>query len=148
MPQSLSVVDIHIVFSTKNREPLIARDHEAALWAYVAGICRNHECVPHAVGGMPDHIHIACSLHRTVTQSDLVKEIKIGATKWMKAETGWPFAWQRGYGVFSFGPAQKLEVIAYIQNQREHHRVRTFKEEFVAFLERHGVEYDPQYVWD
>jgi hypothetical protein len=112
----------------------------------------NHGPIPEAyrVGGVADHVHIACTLPRTVPVSKLLEEIKKSSSAWIKqqASTSRGFAWQAGYGAFSLGQSQLDALIAYIDGQDEHHRKRTFKEEFVEFLKRYGVDYDERYVWD
>ena len=148
MPQSHSAVFIHIIFSTYGRAPLIRDSIAERLWAYIAGACNQQGCVTFAVGGVADHVHIACALARTTTQSDLIKEIKTMSTRWLRSEGIDGFMWQRGYGVFSFGPPQKRAIVNYIDNQREHHRTITFQEEVRRFLNRYGVSFDEAYLWD
>jgi REP element-mobilizing transposase RayT len=149
MPQSLSRVLIHLVFSTKNREPSIAADVRPRLHAYIAGILEQLKCPSIQTGGVADHVHILFALHRTVTQSDAVEEVKKGSSKWMKVEGREPsFAWQAGYGAFSIGESQVETVEHYIRNQEEHHRKMTFQEEYRKLLERYNVPYDERYVWD
>lgn len=100
-------------------------------------------------GGVSDHVHILCLLSRTISQAELVEEVKKSSSKWMKAEGGVPgFSWQAGYSAFSIGESQADTVIKYIQNQEEHHRKVTFQDEFLNFLERYKVAYDERYVWD
>ena len=149
MPQSLSTVLVHLVFSTKHREPIIAPEIRPRLHAYMAGILDNLKSPSLQTGGVADHVHSLFLLHRTISQADLIEEVKKSATKWMKAEGGVPrFTWQAGYGAFSIGESQADTVIRYIQKQEEHHRTVTFQEEFRKFLERYKVAYDEQYVWD
>jgi putative transposase len=150
MPQSLANVLLHIVFSTKVRVPLISPEIEEDLWAYLATVCRTLDCPAHAIGGMPDHVHIACSLSRTTTIADLLNALKSDSSKWIKALDGKQrdFAWQAGYGAFSIGQSQLDEVRRYIARQKEHHRVRTFQDEFREMLQRYEVPFDERYVWD
>jgi REP element-mobilizing transposase RayT len=150
MPQSLSKVLLHVVFSTKNREKTICKQLRSALHAYMAGICRARGSEAYRVSGTDDHIHIACSLPRTLTMAKLVEEIKKPSSIWMKQQDlGTPkFAWQSGYGIFSLGQSQLPALLQYIDNQEEHHRTRSFKEEFLELLEKYGVEYDEKYLWD
>jgi REP element-mobilizing transposase RayT len=149
MPQSLSRVLIHLVFSTKNREPSIAADVRPRLHGYIVGILEQIKCPSIQTGGVADHVHILFALNRTVTQADAVEEIKKGSSKWMKAEGREPkFSWQAGYGAFSIGESQLDAVVSYIQNQKEHHRKMTFYEEYRKLLEKYNVPYDEKYVWD
>jgi REP element-mobilizing transposase RayT len=149
MPQSLSKVLLHLVFSTKHREPFIGPVVRTRLHAYIVGILDHLKSSSIQTGGVEDHVHILCALHRTISQADLVEEVKKGSSKWMKAEGGVPgFSWQAGYGAFSIGESQADAVVRYIRNQEEHHRKVTFQEEYRRFLERYKVAYDERYVWD
>ncbi|MCL1920343.1 MAG: IS200/IS605 family transposase [Kiritimatiellaeota bacterium] len=150
MPQSLTNVYVHIVFSTKNRCPLIDDSVRQTLWAYIGGICRTLECFAFRVGGTSDHIHICCLLSKKVTQVELLQEVKRKSSLWMKTQGARyaDFYWQDGYGVFSVSPPETGKVAEYIDNQHEHHKTRTFQEEFLAFLKKYGVEYDERYLWD
>ena len=151
MPQSLSKVIIHVVFSTKDRTPFL-RDKELKhrTHAFLGGICKQQGCIPIKIGGVEDHVHILATLSRTTSQADLVKELKRASAIWIKAlETSLStFAWQAGYGVFSIGQSQIEESIRYIDNQEEHHRKVSFRDEFRRFLEKYHVEYDETFVWD
>ena len=150
MPQSLSNVLLHIVFSTKNREPLVDELIEPEVHAYLATVCKSIGCPAHKIGGTDDHVHIACTLSRTVPISSLVQEIKQDSSKWMKTcgEKYRSFAWQNGYGAFSIGQGQLEHLRRYIANQRAHHRRESFQDEFRAILGRYQVAYDERYVWD
>ena len=150
MAQSLSQILLHVVFSTKNRERWLDAELRSDLHAYLAGGCREIGSNAYRVGGTDDHVHVACSLPRTVTVSKLLAEIKRSSSAWMK--TRGPeyegFAWQAGYGAFSLGQSQLPVLLRYIDGQEEHHKKQTFKEEFLAFLKRYRVEYDERYLWD
>lgn len=149
MPQSLSRVLIHLVFSTKNREPCIAADVRPRLHGYIVGILDHLKSPSIQTGGVADHVHILFALGRTITQAQIVEEVKTGTSKWMKADGGVPgFSWQAGYGAFSIGESQVETVVRYIQNQEEHHRKSTFQDEYRKFLERYNITYDEKYVWD
>ncbi|MDD4271129.1 MAG: IS200/IS605 family transposase [Thermoguttaceae bacterium] len=150
MPQSLSRVLLHIVFSTKQRKPWISPAIQDRLHAYLAGTCRGIGSEAFRVGGMADHVHIACSLPRTMTISKLVERIKTTTSAWMKGQDKGPrhFAWQGGYGAFSLGLSQLSSLIDYIDRQEEHHRKRSFHEEFLDILRRYNVPYDERYVCD
>ena len=150
MPQSLANVLIHVIFSTKNRAPLIQPGIEEELIRYVASVCRACGSPAHKIGGTNDHVHIACSLSRTITVSKLVEEVKKSSSKWIKTK-GTPysgFSWQAGYGAFSVGQSQLPTLKRYIARQKEHHQRTTFQEEFRAFLERYRIEYNENHVWD
>jgi REP element-mobilizing transposase RayT len=150
MPQSLSVLLIHVVFSTKDRTPLLGPEIGPALHAYLATVARNADCECFRVGGVADHVHLAIRLARTVTVAALIEELKTSSSKWLKTQSPSlaTFAWQRGYGAFSVGPRDRDALLQYIDGQEEHHRTRTFQEEYRAFLEKYGVAYDERYVWD
>ena len=150
MPQSLSKVLLHVVFSTKNREKIIPGHLRVKLHAYLAGICRAKGSEAYRVGGTEDHVHIACTLPRTLTQAKLLEEIKKPSSIWMKQqERGIPhFSWQSGYGIFSLGRSQLPTLLQYIDNQEQHHRTKGFKEELIELLEKYDVEYDEKYLWE
>ncbi len=150
MPQSLSKVYVHITFSTKNREEMIDESIQSKLFAYLGGICKGLECNPVRVGGTTDHVHILCTLSRKISQAKLIEEIKKESSKWMKkqGERYHHFYWQHGYGIFSVNPIKIEVVVDYINNQKEHHRTKTFREELQAFLKKYHVDYDERYVWD
>ena len=149
MPQSLSKVLIHLIFSTKHREPLISPEIRPRLHGYLVGIFENLKSPSIQAGGVADHVHVLFGLGRTISQADLVEEVKKSASKWMKTDGGVPgFAWQAGYGAFSIGDSQADAVIRYIRNQEEHHRKVTFQEDYRKFLIRYKVAFDERYVWD
>jgi REP element-mobilizing transposase RayT len=151
MPQSLAQIYLHIVFSTKHRQSYF---HDVAfaseLHAYLAGICKKQDCFPKHVGGHIDHVHLLCSLSRRKTVADLVRELKTGASTWIKTQRNdlRDFHWQDGYGVFSVSQSQMEKVKEYIDNQNEHHRIMTFQDEFRQLLKKHGITFDEKYVWD
>ena len=150
MPQSLDNVLLHLVFSTKDRFPCLGASIRPALHAYLATVARNADCECTRAGGVADHVHLAIQFSRTITIAALVEELKTSSSKWLKTQS--PelsgFAWQRGYGVFSVGPSAFSALLAYIDNQEEHHRTRTFQDEYRAFLTKYGVAFDERYVWD
>jgi putative transposase len=150
MPQSLSNVIIHIIFSTKDREPWLDRDVRPRMHAYVATICRDLNAEAFLVDGVADHLHVVTTLPRTMSQADLVESIKKTSSKWIKAldPKYRGFYWQRGYGAFSVSPSHLEAVLKYVESQEEHHRTRSFQEEYRDFLGKHGVEFDERYVWD
>ncbi|MEI7929526.1 MAG: IS200/IS605 family transposase [Verrucomicrobiales bacterium] len=128
MPQSLSYLLTHIVFSTKDRAPVIDPVVRPALHAYLATVARNVDCECFRVGGVADHVHLAVRLSRTITMAQLIEELKTSSSKWLKTQSPGlaTFAWQRGYGAFSVGPSDLDALLNYIDNQDEHHRTRTF----------------------
>jgi REP element-mobilizing transposase RayT len=134
----------HIVFSTKQRAQLI-KDREK-LWAYTAGICRNIGAAPRAIGGMDDHCHLLLTL-RDLQISKIVNAVKSNSSKWMN-EHKRGFGWQNGYAAFSVSASNIASVTKYIEGQEEHHRRRTFEEEYIALLKKHDVGYDERYVFD
>jgi REP element-mobilizing transposase RayT len=150
MGQSLVKNYIHIVFSTKHHEPLIQLPYADELHSYLGGICKNLECQPIKIGGYTDHVHILCLLSKKITLIKLLEELKSHSSKWIKTKGALleKFYWQDGYGAFSINPTEVDKVIDYIANQDEHHRKKTFQDEYRAFLKKYQVEYDEKYVWD
>ena len=150
MPQSLSYLLTHIVFSTKDRVPVLDAPVRPALHAYLATVARNVDCECFRVGGVADHVHLAVRLSRTTTMAQLIEELKTSSSKWLKTQSPAlaAFAWQRGYGAFSVGPSDLNTLHHYIDTQEEHHRTRTFQDEYRDFLQKYGIEYDERYVWD
>lgn len=150
MPQSLSYLLTHIVFSTKDRAPVLDATVRPALHAYLATVSRNVDCECFRVGGVADHVHLAVRLSRTITMAQLIEELKTSSSKWLKTQSPAlaSFAWQRGYGAFSVGPSDQETLIHYIDNQEEHHRTRTFQDEYRAFLTKYKIAYDERYIWD
>jgi REP element-mobilizing transposase RayT len=150
MPQSVSKVILHVIFSTKNREPCLDSNVRLRVHAYLATVCRDLGADFVRVGGVADHVHIVTSLPRTTSQAELIEKIKKVSSKWIKTSDARyrGFFWQRGYGAFSVSPSQLESVLRYIETQREHHRTRTFQEEYRELLRRHGVDFDERYIWD
>jgi len=149
MGQSLVKNYIHIVFSTKNRQPLILQSVESELHKYLGSICNKLECRVIQVGGCTDHIHILCMLSPKLALMKLAEEVKSRSSKWMKStgEEYGHFYWQDGYGAFSVNPSEIDTAIGYIANQHEYHHTKTFQEEYRMFLKKYNVEYDERYVW-
>jgi REP element-mobilizing transposase RayT len=147
MPSTHLSITIHLVFGTKNREPMIAAEWMGKLHAYLGGIVRGLGAAPLEIGGVADHVHLLIGIKATHRLSDVVREVKSESSRWVHEQTGgMEFAWQEGYGAFSVSPSQCNVVRDYIQNQAEHHRKLTFREEYVGFLKRAGVDYDERYV--
>jgi len=149
MANTYHSLHVHCVFSTKDRESWIKGDVEQRLWSYIGGIIRKNHMISRCVGGAPDHIHVLISLPASLAVSKAVQLIKGGSCKWihdtLSAMTS--FRWQNGYGAFSVSTSHVPEVMAYIANQREHHRTRTFQEEYLSFLRRHQIAFDEKYLW-
>lgn len=148
MPQSLSFMLVHIVFSTKDRRPLLNESVRLPLHAYLATVVRDKKCDCFRVGGVADHVHLAVRLHPTIGLAKLLEEMKTNSSKWMKTQGVEGFAWQRGYGAFSVSPVDVDALIRYIEGQEAHHRKRDFQEEMRAFFEKYHVVFDERYVWD
>lgn len=150
MPQSLSRVIVHAIFSAKERRPFLDVDTRPKLHAYLATVARNAGCEAYRVGGVADYAHLAIRLSRTITIADLVETLKTSSSKWLKTQSPGlaEFSWQRGYGCFSVGPSDLDSLRAYIDGQEEHHKTRTFQDEFRRFLKKYGVKYNEAYVWD
>lgn len=153
MPQSLNKVILHMVFSTKDRRPLIDADIRPRLHAYMSEILRDIESPQsqaYRVGGVADHVHIAATLPRTVTIAKLFEIVKKESSSWIKRHGAkyQDFYWQNGYGNFSVGPSQLDQLIQYIDNQEEHHKTVSFQDEFRKLLEKYNIDYDERYVWD
>lgn len=140
---------MHYVFSTKDRSKIITPELKERLWPYMGGIARENKMRALTVGGTVDHVHILLSIPSTMPFAKAIQLIKGNSSKWI-SDT-FPglrnFAWQEGYGAFSISVSGIDETIAYIQSQDEHHRKRTFQEEFVAFLRKHKIAYDERYIW-
>ena len=151
MPQSLANVAVHLVFSMKDRRPyLVADDIRSEMHRQLGGTSKTLGCPILRVGGVEDHVHLLGSLGRSTSISEWVKELKRVTTIWIKKRDPElaAFKWQSGYGAFSVSQSEIDRVVAYIENQQEHHRKRDFKAEYRLLLERHKVEYDECYVWD
>ena len=151
MGQSLAQIYVHVIFSTKNRQPFL-RDVEfrPKLHAYLAGICRTHDCPALIVGGVEDHVHLLCRLGKTVEVATLLRELKRGSSLWIKAERPdlRDFYWQDGYGAFSVSPGHVEDLKKYIANQAEHHQRESFQNEFRRICKKYGIEIDERYAWD
>jgi REP element-mobilizing transposase RayT len=149
MANTYTSLHYHIVFSTKNRTPHIAPEIEERLWSYIGGIARKNRMAALSVGGVEDHVHALVMAPPTIAPSKIAQLLKGGSSLWVHTE--FPelrkFDWQDGYGGFTVSKSQVDEVIRYIRLQREHHRKKTFQEEYLDLLKRHGVEYDERYLW-
>jgi putative transposase len=148
MPQSLSKIYVHCVFSTKHGVPFITDSVQKDFHSYIIGTLSNIGSYVNEIYANPDHIHILCALPRTITIAELISKIKISSSKWMKKQDIVNFSWQDGYGSFSVSSSKISVVEKYILNQPEHHKNISFKDEFRKFLQENNIEYDERYVWD
>lgn len=149
MPQSLSAVYIHLVYSTKDRRPFLKGETiQKSLHRYLGGISKKLRCAPIIAGGMDDHIHLLARLGRTITQAEWVKELKRVSNLWVKSEYRiLDFEWQGGYAAFSVSQSDLEQVKKYIANQREHHKKMSFQDELRLLFKQHDVAWDERYVW-
>ena len=150
MPHSFTHVLIHYIFSTKGRQPFLTDEIRPRILDYMGGIARKNGIQPQIIGGIEDHVHMLVLLPKTLSIAKAIQLIKGGSSKWIHDE--FPqlkhFAWQIGYGAFSVSLSNKESVVNYIKRQKEHHRKKTFKKEFIEFLEKYNIEYDERYIWD
>ena len=148
--QSLAQILVHVVFSTKNREPALEDSVRDELHAYLGGTVANLDGVLLKAGSVTDHIHLLLAHPRTCAPAALVQEIKTGSSKWLK--TRGPrfrsFHWQNGYGMFSVSPSHRAALESYLVKQAEHHRKVSFQDEYRQLLQKYGVEFDERYGWD
>jgi REP element-mobilizing transposase RayT len=150
MANTYTQIYIQIIFSVKNRESFIPKTKKEELHKYITGIVENKKCKMLSINSVPDHIHIFIGLHPSISISELVKSIKIASNdkinddKWIRSK----FEWQGGFGAFSYSKSQIDTVCKYIQDQEEHHKHQSFREEYIQFLEKFGIEYNPKYVFD
>jgi REP element-mobilizing transposase RayT len=151
MPQSFVSLHFHLIFSTKDRAPLISSEVQPRLFEYIGGILRAERSVLEAAGGVEDHVHLLVSLDQQLSVSTALRVIKAGSSRWVRETfpaTLSGFAWQAGYGAFTVSHSHREKVRAYLSRQAEHHRTVTFQDEFLAFLRRHGIAYEERYLWD
>ena len=150
MANTYTALHYHLVFSTKRRERWISPDIETRIWQFLGGIARENRMKALCIGGVEDHVHILVSLCATLSVSEAVQRLKGGSSKWV--HDTFPehrsFSWQAGYGAFSVSVSQMKTVVDYINTQAEHHRHKTFQEEFLALLKKHEIDYDERYLWD
>ena len=137
-----------IVFSTKNAENTMDLSKAENLYRYIWGVLKNKNCILYRVNGTENHIHIVTHIHPSVSISDLVKDIKVSSSKWVKEQNLFPYfkSWQEGYGAFTYHINQKEMLVNYVKNQKEHHHKKTFKEEYIELLKEHGIEFDEKYL--
>jgi len=151
MSQSLVQIYVHLVFSTKNRQPFL-RDIglREQMHAYLVGICKNQSSPSLITGGVEDHVHLLCRLSKTLDVATLIRELKRESSKWVKTEDRRlsAFHWQEGYGAFSVSPSHVDALKQYITNQSEHHKRETFQDEFRRLCRKYGIKIDERYAWD
>ncbi len=150
MANTYSQIYVHIVFAVKYRQNLIQKAWQDQLHQYICGIVKGKEQKVYAIGGVADHIHVLISIKPNIAISDVVRDIKANSSKWIN-EKGFvrgKFHWQEGFGAFSVGHSQLDVVIAYIENQEEHHRKKTFTDEYIALLQVFNIQYDEKYLFD
>lgn len=150
MPQSLTKLYTHLVFSTKNRRPFLDVQIRPRVHAYLATAVRSLDSSYVVVGGVADHVHILFEMGKMRTPVEIVEQVKRESSKFIKTlgpQYG-QFYWQRGYAMFSVSPTHLGDAETYVRNQEEHHRTKTFQEEFREFLNRYNMEFDERYVWD
>lgn len=137
-----------LVFSTKGRERSLSESGQEKLNSFIWGILKNKKCHLYRIGGVEDHIHIITHIHPTVAVATLIKDIKFATTSFIKSEHLFPrfSGWQDGYGAFTYSISAKDNLIEYVKNQKEHHKKRNFKEEYIKLLEEHGIEYDERFL--
>jgi len=150
MPQSLANIYIHLIFSTKERFPYLSAEVRPDLHAYMATVLANLNSPAVLINSVTDHVPVLFNMARTVTLAQVVEDVKKSSSKWVKTQGAdlITFAWQSGYGGFSVSESNVPKVANYIRNQEEHHRVKTFQEEYREFLDKHKIKYDERYVWD
>jgi REP element-mobilizing transposase RayT len=150
MANTFTCLEYHMVFSTKNREPWLRIDVQERIWAYLGGIAGQNDMKPLLIGGVDDHVHMLISVPPNIAVSEALKRLKGGSSGWIKQNIPGcrGFGWQDGYGAFTLSKSQEPGVKDYIRKQREHHRVKTFLEEYRALLDRHGIQYNERYLWD
>ena len=147
MPNTYCSLHYHIVFSTKDRMPLLTKDWRKNMHAYLGGISRSLKGVPLEINGIEDHVHLLIGLRPTHCLSDFMRELKSGSSDWASKTVGKNFSWQPGYAAITVSPDQVESVRAYIINQEEHHRTQTFEEEYPEILRLSGIEFEERYLW-
>lgn len=149
MANTYAALHYHLIFSTKNRGAHLTPEIEQRVWAYIGGVARKHKLTALQIGGFDDHIHALVMAPPTLSPSQIAQYLKGDSSKWI--HDTFPqlrdFAWQEGYGAFTVSQSNVPAVVKYIQNQRAHHQQRSFQEEYLEFLQKHGVDYDERYVW-
>jgi REP element-mobilizing transposase RayT len=149
MPQSYTCLHYHLIFSTKNRLPLITATIRPRLWEYLGGIVKNANGIPIQIGGVEDHVHLLLTSRQELALASFLRDLKASSSGWVHdtfPNTG-DFWWQTGYGAFTVSHSAVDEVMRYIVNQEEHHKTMSFQDEFRMFLQKHGASFDEKYLW-
>ena len=149
MAHTFTNLNYHLVFSTKDRQPLITKPLQPRIYGHMGGIIKDLRGDVISIGGIEDHVHILCRLKTDIALADVLRQIKGSSSKWINDELkpSGKFAWQAGYAAFSVSQSKTDNVVRYIEQQEDHHKEVTFKDELVDFLKRHEIEYDEQYLW-
>jgi len=149
MAQSLSKLYVHIIFHVKNNSCQIRKQEKDELFAYMASIIKDNESIPILINGVEDHVHILCVMSKNISLAKLVEEIKRHSSRWIKTKDKYytQFSWQGGYGGFSVSSSLHDKTKSYISKQEEHHKKKSFREEYLIFLKEYGVDYNEQFLW-
>lgn len=149
MSQSLSKLYVHLIFHVKNNAYLIRQEDENELYAYIGGIIKLSKSIPISINGTEDHLHVLCIMSKNISLADLLEDIKRNSSRWIKTKNEYyrNFAWQGGYSGYSVSQSKVEVVDRYIENQKEHHKHHTFREEYLQFLKENGIEYNEEYLW-
>lgn len=149
MAQSLSKLFVHIIFHVKDRSISIKKENRSVLYSYMGSILKDNDSIPIKINGVGDHVHVLCVMSKNISLSKLVEEIKRHSSRWIKTKSPYysKFAWQGGYAAFSVSSSLHEKTKKYIDNQEEHHRKMTFKEEYYLFLKEYDVDYNEEYLW-
>lgn len=148
MSQTASNLLIHLVFSTKARQPLITREIRSDLFAYLGGIIREMHGTALIVGGIADHVHMLIRMRPVQAAAEIARVVKANSSRWVRGKWNAQFAWQNGYGAFSVSESNVPAVSRYIATQEDHHKKLTFQQEYIAFLKKNKIPYDERYIWD
>ena len=150
MANTYTKIYIQIVFAVKGRQNLISKENREELHKFISGIISNRNQKLYAIFAMPDHVHLLISMSPSISISDLVRDIKAGSSKFIndKKWINGKFNWQEGYGAFSYSKSSLDSVVKYILNQEEHHKKKTFREEYLDFMEKFEIEYDSKYLFE
>ena len=149
MSQSLSKLFVHIIYHIKSNSCRIRTQEKQELYAYIGSIIKDNDSIPILINGVEDHVHILCVMSKNITLAKLVEKVKRHSSRWIKTKDIHysKFAWQGGYGGFSISPSLHDKTKQYIQNQEQHHKKMTFREEYLLFLKEYGIDYDEDYLW-
>jgi len=148
MSQTAGNLVIHLIFSTKARQPLITPEIRGDLFAYLGGIVREMRGTALIVGGTTDHVHMLIRIRPAQAAAEIARVVKTNSSRWLRKKANADFAWQNGYGAFSVSESNVPAVTRYIASQEEHHKKLTFQQEYIAFLKKNKVAYDERYIWE